>query len=82
MARRMEICCAIHSAVGCSVILIQISSKLPPGWPGNHQDVRRMNPIVGTADKSIAAMCGAWLRRKVPSSGRMVGSIDHKDRHW
>ena len=59
------ICCAIHSAVGCAVALIQTSSRRA-NWTMTRTE-SRSKPIVGTTNGSIAAMCGAWLRKNVPA---------------
>ena len=55
---------AIHSAVGCVVTLIQTSSLRC-----NRMMTRaysKSKPMVGTMSRSMAAMSGAWFRRKVP----------------
>src|ERR1019366_3568539 len=54
---------ATHSAVGFLVTLIQTRS-LRSSWTTTNAE-SRSKPIVGTTNKSIAAMSGAWLRRKV-----------------
>ena len=40
--------------------------KLSTRKPNDDQNIEQIKLMVGTTNRSMAAMCGAWLRRKVP----------------
>src|SRR3977135_267863 len=67
---------AIHSAVGLVVTLIQTRSLR--SIRTITKPYSSLKPMVGTTNKSIAAMSGAWLRKKVfPSLTGRSTTLDH-----
>ena len=66
-------CRAIHSVVGCPVTSIQTSSSRASQTMT--RTYSRLKPMVGTTKRSMAAICGRWLRRKVPQRG--WSDLDH-----
>src|SRR5712671_85311 len=78
-------CRAIHSAVGLVVTLIQTRSLR--SIRTITKQYSSLKPIVGTTNRSMAAMSGAWFRRKVrhpwlggpPSFDHVLGDARLRD---
>src|ERR1700726_2445369 len=54
-------CNPLRCRVGCDVIQTEISAMKPPMT----KPYSSLKPMVGTTNKSMAAISGAWFRRKV-----------------
>ena len=52
--------------LGCRAPVTLIQTILC-GQPDDDEGIEQVNPIVGTTNKSMAAMSGAWLRRRFAS---------------